>query len=332
MSRNWVIALLLLLLTTIVITGCGSEEDEDLSNQAIKLSMHLWPGYAHSYIAQEKGFFADEGVDVELHLIEKIPDNIANFVNGRADMAFGLQSDAMLLAALGFEVKIIYIADFSNGGDVIVSSQSIESVAGLKGMTVSVDSLNSFNHIFLVNLLEKNGLQESDITIVPIPASEVPDALDAGTIDAGQTWNPYFSTAIARGYRELATTKDAYGIVTDVLMVRTDTLNKRPDDVEKVLRALFKALKFRETDELAAYTIMSEAFLMPVGELRETIGGNIFPDLQENKRAFEDTGESTSLFASGRFISDFFLKKGIVHEPVDLELLHAPEIIQGIEP
>ena len=276
----------LLLVMAVMVAGCGSQEAEDPSTEAITISMHLWPGYAHSYIAQEQGFFTEEGVDVELKLIERIPDNIANFINGRADMAFGLQSDAMLLAALGFDLKIVYVADFSNGGDVIVSTQAIRNVAGLSGKTISVDSLNGFNHIFLVNLLEQNGLTEDDVTVVPIAAAEVPDALDAGTIDAGQTWNPYYSSAIARGYRELASTKDAPGIVTDVLMIRTDTLRERPEDVRKVLKALFKALQFRETDEISAYFNMSEAFNVPVGELRETIGGNIFPDLMGNKDAF----------------------------------------------
>ena len=120
------------LLVSVVIVGCSSEQADVLTNDPITISMHLWPGYAHSFIAQEQGFFEDEGLDVELKLIESIPDNIANFLNGRADSAFGLQSDAMLLAARGFELKIIYIADFSNGGDVIVSELDIESVAGLK--------------------------------------------------------------------------------------------------------------------------------------------------------------------------------------------------------
>ena len=319
-------------LMAVMIAGCVSQGGEEPVTEPITISMHLWPGYAHSYIAQEQGFFTEEGVDVELKLIENIPDNIANFLNGRADMAFGLQSDAMLLAAMGFELKVIYVADFSNGGDTIVSTQAIKTIAGLKGKTVSVDTLNSFNHIFLVNLLQRSGLTEEDVTIVPIAAGDVPDALDAGTIDAGQTWNPYYSDAIARGYRELATTKDAYGIVTDVLMVRTDTLKERPEDVRKVLKALFKALKFRETDAIAAYSIMSEAFNMPVGELRETIGGNIFPDLAANKKAFEDTGESTSLYASGRFISDFFVRRGIIHDPINLDELHAPELVNGIDP
>ena len=56
----------------------------------IRLTMHLWAGYAHAYIAQEKGFFKEEGVDVELSLIEGVDDNLNHFRQGKADAAFGL--------------------------------------------------------------------------------------------------------------------------------------------------------------------------------------------------------------------------------------------------
>ena len=172
---------------------------ESTSRNPIRITMHLWPGYVHSFIAQEKGCFNDEGIEVELIINEEIDENLKFFQEGKADAAFGLQSDAMLLAAQGVPLKIAYIADFSNGGDVIVSKLAIKTVSQLRGKRVSVDKLNGFNHIFLVELLRLNGLAETDVTIVPLPASEVPEALDEGTIDAVQTWEPYHSQAMAKG-------------------------------------------------------------------------------------------------------------------------------------
>ena len=112
----------LLLVSILVIAGCTQVVEE---KEPIKLTMHLWPGYVHSYIAQEKGFFEEEGVEVELIINEGIQDNINFFLNQRADLAFGLQSDAMKLAGNGFDLKIVYVADFSNGGDVIISQTNI---------------------------------------------------------------------------------------------------------------------------------------------------------------------------------------------------------------
>ena len=299
-------------------------------NESVKITMHKWPGYAHSYIAQEKGFFEDEGVNVELVLIENIDDNLQYFKDGKADAAFGLQSDAMLLSAEGIPLKIVYIVDFSNGGDVIVSKLDIKTITGLKGKTVSVDKLNSFNHIFLVELLRINGLEESDVKIIPIIASKVPDALKSGLIDAGQTWEPYQSYAIANGYRLLATSADAPGIITDVLMFHSKFIEERPDDVKKVLRGLFRALEFRYTDQNESYYIMSNAFKMSPASLKVTIEGNIFPNLKENNEAFTESEQPTSMYVSGKIISDFFIKKGVFGEPISVDKILAKEIMNEI--
>ena len=76
---------------------------------------------------------------------------------------------------------------------------------------------------------------------------------------------------------------------------------------------------------------MSKAFNISPGSLKRTIQGNIFPDLDANIRVFENTEEPTSLFRTGRIISDFFLGKGVIEKPVDLDKLHAPEIVGGLK-
>ena len=299
-------------------------------NNSVKITMHLWPGYFHSFIAQEKGFFEDEGVNVELVLIENIDDNLQFFKEGKADAAFGLQSDAMLLYSQGVPLKIVYIVDFSNGGDVVVSKLDIKTITDLKGKTVSVDKLNSFNHIFLVELLRINGLEESDVKIVPIIASKVPNALKSGLIDAGQTWEPYQSQAIDNGYRLLATSADAPGIITDVLMFDSKFVEERPDDVKKILRSLDRALKHRNIDYIGSYGIMSEATGISPSDLKRTIDGNTFPDLEENKESFAESEKLIGLYSSGKIISDFFLDKGVISAPINLKDLLATEIIMEI--
>ena len=304
---------------------------ETLQQEPIKITMHLWPGYYHSFIAQERGFFQDEGVNVELVINENIDDSLQYFKEGKADAAFGLQSDAMLLAAQGIDLQIVYVADFSNGGDVIVSKLDIKTIADLKGKTIGVDKLNGFNHIFLVELLRLSELKESDVTIVPIIASEVPDALDDGRIDAGQTWEPYESEAVAKGYRLLATSADAPGIITDVLMFDKEFVEQRPEDVKKILKSLFRALEFRDEDLTTSYAIMSEATGVSPGSLKRTIQGNIFPNLEENKEAFTRSEQPTSLYKSGEFISNFFVEKGVIDNPINLEDILATEIIKDLE-
>lgn len=332
MKGKIIISTIVLAIIVVGIFMLQSNTEKKIIGKPLRVTLHLWPGYYHSFIAQEQGFFRDEGVNLELTLIEDVDANLKAFVDGRADAAFGLQSDAMLLFAQGVELKIVYIADFSNGGDVVISKPDIQTVSELRGKTVSVDKLNSFNHIFLAELLRLNGLTESEVNIVPVKARDVPAALAAGKIDAGQTWEPYKSKALAQGYRLLATSADAPGIITDVLMVKKDVIEQREEDVRGFVKALFKALEFRESSPNISYAIMADATNVPPGILRDTIqSGNIFPNLEENKQAFRKTEQPISLYKSGEIISKFFLEKGIIKNPINLNLVHGSEIVNGIK-
>ena len=109
--------------------------------------------------------------------------------------------------------------------------------------------------------------------------------------------------------------------------MKTDVIVRRKEDVRAVVKALFKALEFRTTNESLSYAIMSEATGVHPGALRDVIqGGNIFPNLEENKQAFINSDRPTSLYKSGRFISDFFIRHEVIDNPINLEEIHAPGI------
>ena len=299
-------------------------------DNSVIIAMDLWAGFAHAYVAQEKGFFENEGVNVELQLKERIASNYQDFENGKIDAVLGPQANAMELYARGVPLKIVYVVDFSNGGNVLISNPNIKAVSDLQGKKVSVDNINDFTHIFLVELLRKNGLEESDVEIIPVPGNKILDALESGLIDAGQTWEPFQSDVIASGYTVLASSADAPGIITDVLIFHSKFVEERPDDVKKIIRAMDRALKYRNVDYIGSYSIMSDATGISPSDLKRSIGGNSFPNLEENKESFTESEKSTSLYSSGKIISDFFLEKGIISAPINLKDLLATEIIMEL--
>jgi len=75
---------------------------------------------------------------------------------------------------------------------------------------------------------------------------------------------------------------------------------------------------------------MSNAFEMSPASLKVTVEGNIFPNLKENNEAFTDSEHSTSLYMSGKTISDFFIEKGIFNEPINTDKILAAEIVSEI--
>ena len=108
-------------------------------------------------------------------------------------------------------------------------------------------------------------------------------------------------------------------------------IEKRPEDVKKVLKGLFKALAFRAEDPVAAFAIMARLTGVSAGSLKGTIAGNVFLDLEQNKKSFSKSQELTSMYRSGKIISDFFIAKKVINTPVNLDELHAQHLIQSLQ-
>jgi len=75
---------------------------------------------------------------------------------------------------------------------------------------------------------------------------------------------------------------------------------------------------------------MSNAFEMSPASLKVTVDGIIFPNLKENNEAFTDSGQPISLYTSEKIISNFFLNKGIINEPINTDKILATEIVSEI--
>ena len=304
---------------------------QEISQEPINLIMNVWPGYGYAVIAEELEFFEDNGVQVKVKVVKEYPESQRSFLDDGYDGVFIVYSDVILLNSKGIPLQVVYVTDYSNGGDVIVSKADITTVADLKGKTVSVEEFNSFSHLFLLDLLRRNGLTESDVTLVEIPAHQVVAALDSGVIDAGHTWTPTQSKAIAKGYRLLATSAETPGIITDVLAFKKSVVEKRSEDIRKVVKSLNQAYRFQNTDENTALNIMSERLEVYPRELKEVLEGIKQLDLEENKEAFTPSTEFTSLYVSGEYILNIFEENGVITNPIDIEDILAPEIVNGIK-
>ena len=98
-----------------------------------------------------------------------------------------------------------------------------------------------------------------------------------------------------------------------------------------MVAGFFKAIEFLDIDQTAAFSIMSEATGLSPGSLREGIDGVRLLDAEANKKAFTRSQDTSSLFKSGEFISELFLEHGVIDEPVDIDALLAPEIVNEMK-
>jgi len=308
----------------LALTGC---ESKPAQKEPIKISINAWPGYAHAYIAQEKGFFKKNNVEVELILKESTPESLRLFTDGDVEGCFDIFADIIMINARGIPAKIVCIADFSDGGDVIIGKPEIQSLAGLKGKTVSFEGINTFSHIFVLNALEKAGVHEYDVRFEDINASDVLAALEEKRIDAGHTWEPTKSRALEKGYKILAKAGDYPCIITDVLIFTPKLIEERPDEIRAIVKSLFEARDYLNDHQDEALTIMADKMGMSKEEMAVGIKGVYQPNLRENLKLLAAT---SSLYITGEGIIDFYIKRGQLSHAMDIKDIIEPKFIADL--
>lgn len=313
----------------IIILACTSCTFEEKNKEPINLVMTVWPGYAHAFIAKEKGFFAQHGVNVNLILTKTYTEAQELYKIGAADMIFEVYSESLLQNAEDKPTKVVYILDYADTSDVIIGKPEYSSFADLKGKKIGINGINTFSHLFALSAAEKAGLREEEIQFTIIPATETLTALEEGKIDAGHTWEPVKSQALAKGYKIFAKGGDYPWTMVDVLAVTPKLIQERPQDVQAIVNALLEARDFTYTNREEAVTIMAVSEGMTFEEMNEGINGIHQLDRMENIKAMQKSSETTSLYGSGAIISDFYLKRGQLSKLPDLEEIIEPRFVNN---
>ena len=321
------ISLSLVLAVIFVIPACAKKEQE---KRPIKIGINIWPGYAHAFIAQEKGFFTKNGVAVDLILKKETLGAKELYKNGEVDGFFTLLPDAVMLDSEGIDTKLVYVADYSETGDVIIGKPGLNSLADLKNKRISCEGINTFSQAFVLKALEKAGLKEYEVQFADIPAHEVLNALENGAIEAGHTWEPTKSAALNKGYKILATAKDVPGVIIDCLAFSGKAVEERPEDIKRIIKSLLEARDFIYSNKDEALEIMARGEKMKKAEMESGLQGVYQPDLKENIEVMKKSGDQKSLYAAGENIAEFFLHRGQLSDMPDLSEIIEPKFINAL--
>lgn len=127
-------------------TAAEAKDTGDLKTVSIQIDGSAVPYYAPLYLAQENGYFAEEGLNVEFYYAAAA-DIVKNVAAGNVEFGFP-NADAVVAAkAQGIPVKVAHTTYQEGLGAIIFGSDSgISTPADLKGKKVAVTSLGSANY------------------------------------------------------------------------------------------------------------------------------------------------------------------------------------------
>ena len=288
----------------------------DAATEPIRLGVKVWAPDFFSYLAQEKGFFEKNKVNLELTLVQDYQQILNNYSNGDFDGMIPVYSDLIYQNSQGIDSKVVYAVDLSNTGDVIIgnlnNSITNATLGDVKGKIISVEGINSFSHLFVLKALEKVGLGEGDVGIAPVPVQNVTQELEKGTIVAGHIYQPYTTEALKKGYKILFAAGTIPGVITDVLAFRSDIIEQRPQEIQGIIKSIIEAQTYYENNKEESLKIMANRSGIGVQKIKNGLESVTLPSLKENVFDLMDSksNKPTSLYTSGKYISEFFLNRG----------------------
>lgn len=247
------------------ITGC-STASTDPQQKPEKLRMASWSPpiveQSNLYLAQEKGWFEDAGIQFEYIPGAGGGDAVKNIIAGNAEIAFANVEAVLHAAETGEKLKIIYVIYPENVFNLVsLKENNITKVEDLRGKDIGVYSLSSGTYDNLKVLLYSAGMTEDDVNIVatgvlnfgPLMSNQVSAtaATDTGLYDARQK---------GLGDVSVMQVKEVLNTPSDVFVVTEKTFNEKQDLLIRFLQVYRDSVKYTmEHPEEAAKIAVEEA-------------------------------------------------------------------------
>ena len=102
----------------------------------ISIGHTIWVGYGPLYLARDLGYFKDEGVDVQLQVVDDSTLAMAAQAGGKLDGTAVTIDEIIKYRSEADCFKAVAVLDESHGGDGMVATDKVNSIADLKGQTV----------------------------------------------------------------------------------------------------------------------------------------------------------------------------------------------------
>jgi NitT/TauT family transport system substrate-binding protein len=206
--------------------------------------------------AKEKGYYRDEGLDVNL-VVMRDTLGISAVIGGNAD--FATMSGAGLTAMIGGVPLRFAFSTFYRPMFWIYAKPELQDIRALKGKRVGVTGLGSGPDNLLRETLKRNGLEGSrDMVILALGLpSTVATALRSGAVDAAMVSPPFNFAVKEAGFRELASfLKEDFVELQGSVVMHEKLFQSEPALVEKFIRGTAKGLRYARENRAGTIPIL----------------------------------------------------------------------------
>jgi NitT/TauT family transport system substrate-binding protein len=309
-------------------TACDNRAlQKDSSDRKFRIGLGPWIGFGPLYLAQEKGFFKEAGLEVELIVLTGIAERNSALKSGRIDALAAPVDYFVLSAGNRLETTIAMAIDESVGGDGIVARKEITRIEDLRGKRVAFQR-GLPSEFFVRALLQQHGISMKELQTVDMETDQAGAAFIAGSIDAAAVWEPWLTKAREQGGGHvLASTKEFPNLIVDCLAFNQQRLARDKAGAQAVVAAIFKAIEYWKAHSEEANAIMAPHFQIDAKKYGVILSGARFCDVPRNREFFGTTEAPGPIFEIARRASEIWKEAGVIEGPIDPKTIIATDLL-----
>ena len=249
----------LLILVSIGVAACGPASAPTTAPfEVIRLPMGYIPNvqFAPFYVAAERGFFADEGIELEFDYSFET-DGMK--LVGAGELPFSLQSGEQVPIARAQGLPVVYVLQWWQRFPVVVASladRNIITPADLHGKSIGTPLFGGASYIGWKALVQSANLDESTMELQDVGYAQVAALLE-GQVDAAIVYSNNEPIQLERAGQEISliVVADFANLVSNGIVTNEQTIAERPELVTAMLRAFLRGLQATIDDPDAAFDI-----------------------------------------------------------------------------
>jgi NitT/TauT family transport system substrate-binding protein len=313
-----------LLVFLVTVTACSGAEPQVLQQIRLPMGFIADPQYAPFYVAVDKGYFTEEGIEIEFDYSFET-DGVA--LVGANEVPFAVVSGEQVLLGRAQGLPLVYVFEWFQRFPIAVVSKAatgINSPADLAGRHVGLPGFFGASYVGYIGLLSANGIDEAEVDGEEIGFTQV-ESLTTDRVEAvvGYANNEPLQLAALGEEVNVLYVADYIDMEANGIISNEETIAENPELVEGFVRALLRGLTDTLADPDEAYEI-SKKFVDGLDDSRKEV-------LMASLEMWQADTLGLSDPTSWETMQDVMLEMGFLAEPLpDLGAVYTNEFVEKV--
>ena len=304
------------------------------AGDVINCAYPYWFGFAPTHVAQDLGYFKEEGLEVTWV-----------FENDRANVYPGLHAGDIdcTMRTIGEHMSrpltadsnlvVIGVIDVSVGADGVIGAPGINTVTDLVGK-VFAGEINHPGTVMTAFALKQAGHSLSDVDLRLIATDDGQAVFEDPKVAALATWEPMMSEIVRntsrKGSKILLSSKDFNGLITDVVIANKTSYQNNPEKYAKLMRGIYRAIDLYNSDPDTFLKSAAPTYDVTPDIMKGDLSGVYYTTYEDALEFFGVGGRESKLKQVIDGLTDINIELDLMDAPIAYEVMVDPTLTDGL--